>query len=313
MITKYGKRFLTNYLAGNVDFSSQEIALGIGTTSAQETSTRLDFEFFRIPVQYGTIDIETNTTGSSITARDGVTTIPAGETIYSIIYKATIPQDVAGQITEVGLYPESSLSQNTFSSKYISDFENNLSWTKVSGDGNTNPDLTDPVTNPGTPTPRVGSYLLKIQDTSTSGSTEYKADIATLDISGYGSKDSLTLAYNKADENLSSIRVKFYSSSTDYYYVDFPSTSGTGNKIQSIELSQMQSSGYSAGTEIISIGIAVTATTGTTTVYLDGLRINDEDTFDPVYGMISRSILSPTLSKVAGRAVDIEYRMRLAF
>jgi len=33
MITKFGKRFLINYLAGNADFSKKEIALGIGSTA----------------------------------------------------------------------------------------------------------------------------------------------------------------------------------------------------------------------------------------------------------------------------------------
>jgi hypothetical protein len=33
MITKFGKRFLTNYLAGNVTFGNKDIALGIGSTT----------------------------------------------------------------------------------------------------------------------------------------------------------------------------------------------------------------------------------------------------------------------------------------
>ena len=32
MITKFGKRFLTNYLAGNVSFDNKDLALGIGST-----------------------------------------------------------------------------------------------------------------------------------------------------------------------------------------------------------------------------------------------------------------------------------------
>jgi hypothetical protein len=46
---------------------------------------------------------------------------------------------------------------------------------------------------------------------------------------------------------------------------------------------------------------------------MDGLRINDEDTFDPTFGLISRSILATALSKSAGRAVDVEYKLDLAF
>ena len=51
----------------------------------------------------------------------------------------------------------------------------------------------------------------------------------------------------------------------------------------------------------------------TTSIGMDGLRINDEDTFDPTFGLISRSILATALTKLAGRAVDVEYKLDLAF
>ena len=52
---------------------------------------------------------------------------------------------------------------------------------------------------------------------------------------------------------------------------------------------------------------------GSTTIGLDGLRVNDEDTFDPIFGLISRSVLATPISKVAGRQVDVEYRLDLGF
>jgi hypothetical protein len=49
-------------------------------------------------------------------------------------------------------------------------------------------------------------------------------------------------------------------------------------------------------------------------VGLDAVRINDEDTFDPIYGLVSRSILnSPYLTKTAGRQIDVEYRLEVTF
>jgi len=59
MITKFGKRFLTNYLAGNVAFSAKELAFGIGNTTPDTNGndTRLDFEFYRVPVKFTSIDI----------------------------------------------------------------------------------------------------------------------------------------------------------------------------------------------------------------------------------------------------------------
>ena len=40
--------------------------------------------------------------------------------------------------------------------------------------------------------------------------------------------------------------------------------------------------------------------------------MNDEDTFDPIYGIISRSVVT-ALTKLAGRSVDIEYRLDMTF
>jgi hypothetical protein len=45
---------------------------------------------------------------------------------------------------------------------------------------------------------------------------------------------------------------------------------------------------------------------------MDALRINDEDTFDPEFGLISRSVVT-ALNKAAGRQVDVEYRLELGF
>jgi hypothetical protein len=46
---------------------------------------------------------------------------------------------------------------------------------------------------------------------------------------------------------------------------------------------------------------------------MDGLRINDEDTFDPIFGLISRTALATPLEKALGRQIDVEYRLDLGF
>ncbi|MFM7985011.1 MAG: hypothetical protein ACKPKO_37400, partial [Candidatus Fonsibacter sp.] len=113
----------------------------------------------------------------------------------------------------------------------------------------------------------------------------------------------LTLAYNRANTNSSQIRIKFYSSSTDYFYGDI-APSGTGDKISTVSMSDVfnNQSGTPDSSEISIIGIEVTRTSAASaaTIYLDGLRINDQDTFDPTFGLISRSSLASPITKVAG-------------
>ena len=297
MITKFGKRFLTDYIAGNSTFNTKDIALGIGSTSATENDTRLEFEFYRLPVSLGSINIED----------DGV-----GGFTYSAIYKTTIPQDISGVISEIGLYPGQRASTNSYDSKFITSFENNYTWLDSS---NNSPQLkanntTDPFLS------KIGEHMVQF-DVAQSTSKEYINSIVNIDLSGYSVNDSLTLAYKKKDNNVTKIRVKLYSSDTQYYYADFTPTSGTGDKIQSISMNSVFSNISATApdpTNITKIGIEVTASSGgATTVYFDGLIINDEDTFDPSYGLISRSLLSTPLQKPSGRPVDIEYKLKLEF
>ena len=297
MITKFGRRFLASYIAGMVSFSKQDIAIGIATENdyaEANTNTRLGFEFYRLPVSFGSIDITT----------DG-----GGNSTYSVVYKATLPQDISGTITEISLYPGARTSTNSFDSQFLSDFENNLVWKNSS---NSIPDLVAySEDTPNYPVPRIGSSLIMI-DVSASASEEYIAQIQQFDISGYSANDSLTLAYNQADTNLSSIKVKLYSSDTSYYMATFNASGAAGNKMQSLNISALTSHN-NPSTTITKIGVEVVAGAGDTVVYLDGLRINDEDTFDPTYGMIARDVLSTPLQKKAGKPVDIEYKIGLTF
>jgi len=287
VITKYGKRFLTSFLAGRDSFSSKSMAFGIDSTAALDTNTRLGFEFYRTPVLFGSTDIQT--------LNDATT--------YSIVYKATIPQDVAGYITEVGLYPEYKESLSSYDSKFIADFDNQLDWTNA-------PSIT-------TTSARVGQYLLNMSSNGTSAK-EYKTNVQAIDLSGYSVNDTLKLAYVKNDANLQNIIIKFYSSSVDYYSVTVTPASGTGYKISSdITLNNLFSNASTLNVDpsnINQIGVTITPVSGqSTSVGLDGLRINDEDTFDPNFGLISRSVLTTPLVKLAGRQVDVEYRLDLGF
>jgi len=45
IITKFGKRFFTNFIAGNINDLEKDMAFGIGSTAASEDDTRLEFEF----------------------------------------------------------------------------------------------------------------------------------------------------------------------------------------------------------------------------------------------------------------------------
>lgn len=299
MITKFGKRFFASYLAGMVSFPTQDLAFGIDSTavSAIGNDTRLGFEFYRAPVVFASIDIQTDGSGNST---------------YAVVYQTTIPQDVAGTVREIGLYPGIRSSSNNYDSKFLADFENNLLWVSSTS---TNPELVSATT--AAASAKVGSYFSKIS-TGASQSKEFICKVPTLDLSGYSSSDSISLAYNQEDTNLSSIVFRFYSSDSYYYSATFTGAASVAdpNKISKVLISTLVANNALADlTAITKIGVVTTSNSGgTSVVYLDGLRINDEDTFTPEYGIIGRSVIaSPGIVKISGKPVDVEYRINLGF
>jgi hypothetical protein len=294
VITKFGKRYLTNFIAGNNTNPFKDLAFGINSTTATENDTRLNFEFYRCPVILNSTDIQTS--GSNTT--------------YSVIYKTTIPQGVAGVISEVGLYPSTRTSLNNFDSKFITDFNSFLDWLSYN---NNSPEVIENTISDIYA--KIGTNLLKMSSNGTS-TEEYVSNIS-LNLSGYSLKDSITLAYYKFDNNLDSIGIEFYHTDNDYYSVSITPPSGTGYKIsEDITLADifLNSTNAADASQIAKIGIVINPKSGMSTdVGLDGLRINDEDTFDPDFGIISRSVLGSPLLKLNGRSVDVEYKLDLSF
>ena len=294
LITKFGKRYLTQYLAGQSNTNLKDIAIGIGSTAASVNDTQLGFEFYRSPVTMSSIDIQTNST--------------TGISSYGVVHKTTIPVDVVGVISEIGVFPTVSLSSTDYASNSISTFEDNQSWADSNG---AFPSVLT------TPTPKIGSYYLSMNAPS-SGTKQYFNNF-NIDISGYSALDSLTIAYRQVDLNLDYVFVRMYDSNNSYYEIRYAGdVATTGDKIKSLTLNNLYSSGYGSGapdqTSIVKIGVGVKAkSSGATAVLFDGLRINDEDAFRTDYGLISRSVLSTPIVKTLGKQMVIEYRIGLSF
>jgi hypothetical protein len=91
MITKFGKRFLANFISGNSKFSSKEMALGISTGieyPLSDTNSRLGFEFYRVPIRIGGVDIDNSVTGLGLGYKNSLaiigTTDPGESTAASL-------------------------------------------------------------------------------------------------------------------------------------------------------------------------------------------------------------------------------------
>jgi hypothetical protein len=206
LLTKFGKRYLTQYLAGQSSTSLKDIAIGVGSTAATVNDTQLGFEFYKSAVTMNSIDIQTSSS--------------TGISTYGVVHKTTIPVDVAGIINEVGLFPNVILGSTDYASNSISTFENNQSWTDSTGA------YPSSVT---TPFPKIGTSYLSIGAAS-SQSKEYFYNF-DLDVSGYSALDSLTLAYYQSDTNLDYVFVRMYDSNNNYYEIRYTGELSVGYKI----------------------------------------------------------------------------------
>lgn len=294
MITKFGKRFITSYLANGLNFNQKDIAVGIGSIGPTVNDTDMQFEFYRSGVFLGSSDIQTNTA--------------TGQTTYSIVYKTTLPTDVEGIISEIGIFPTASAQNTDYSSRYISSFEEVSFWKDSDGE--------QPITV-STPVPKIGSSYFSVS--AASGQTKSYSLDTLFDISGYGVDDSITIAFYQTDLNLDYVYVRFYSSPTSYKEVRFPGANSIGNKILSLKLSNLFNSTFSSSgstdfSKITNIEVGAKAkSSGLTNVLLDGLRLNDDDRYNTQYGLISRSVLSTPIVKKLGVEMDIEYKIDLGF
>ena len=293
LLTKFGKRYLTQYLAGQSTSSLKDIALGVGSTAATVNDTQLGFEFYKSAVSMNSIDIQTSSS--------------TGISTYGVVHKTTIPVDVAGVINEIGLFPNVILGSTDYASNSISTFENNQNWTDSAG---AYPSTTT------TPFPKIGTSYISI-GASASQSKEYFNNFS-IDVSGYSALDSLTLAYYQSDTNLDYVFVRMYDSNNNYYEIRYAGDLSVGYKIKSLTLNNLYSSGFGVGTpdqtSIVKVSCGVKAkSSGATVALFDGIRINDEDSFRTDYGMISRSVLANPITKSLGKQMVIEYRIGLTF
>lgn len=283
MITRFGKRFLIDYIAGNRTFFDKVLAIGIAKNSEytlSDLNSRLGFEFYSVPVLFGGIDIDTSVTPYT----------------YTAIYSTKLPPNLAGKINEIALYPGTRSSSNSYGNQFITTFESPFEWSP------------SPVLNEVDY--RVGNSSLDLSSNGTS-QQEYIATIPNFDMSGYSNFDTISFSYKVNNTNLSSVKVRLYSSSVDYYEFTFTGHI-VGWNIKDIEVASMVAVGSPDKSSINKLGVVVVPTTSATSITVDGLRINDEDTFDPSYGMIARSNITE-VEKVAGRELIIEYKLDLNF
>lgn len=286
IITSDGMHIIRTYLSGGVSDWAGALSVGAMNFSAPSINDRsLEFESIRVPVLLKSVDGD------------------------ELVISATLPSEFNGKIFELGLYSSVvNISSEGFDDKLLTNFDE--LWTDINGD--------ELSTSYFSSNSRVGGRNLEV-----SNSSIYTQSNSSLDISGYSNLDNLCILYNVTA--LGSDRILTIKFEDDQLPVPGSKTitiSIPGNTLgyQTIvtQLGNLVNSNFN---NIISkIIISGSSDPSFAEIEIDAIRINDADEIDPLFAMVSRSLIgtvagnssSDYVIKNAGIETDIEYRVRIS-
>lgn len=276
MITSEGKLHLKRYLAGYEPDIGRALAFGVGTAPATLADNSLQYEVGRSPVNLVAYDFIND----------------------QLIFKAVLDENFDSVIHEVGLYSREDSSAGAFGSRIISSFDSDTELWMQGG---------SPASYTTTNT-RIGNDSATISIVQ-SGSTTVSLANITVDFSENSAADVFSFAFYCNDANLSSLRFRFMTDNANYY--DVTVTSGNiaaGFNIVRVTKGSAVVTGnpnWGTITELQVTGFATAG--GTAVVNLEGIRIEDTDTVDTGYVLVSRVVLDIPFVKVAGRIQEVEF------
>jgi hypothetical protein len=279
MISTEGRVYIKRYLAGLVPSIGRSIAFGIGTSAESTADTKLQFEVGRSEVTLTSYDFVNN----------------------KLIFKAPVDESFGGTIYEAALYSTSNSDlAGSFGSRILTAFESDREdWADPS---------TAVVANYTTGNARIGGDSLFHAPAASATETDALAQIF-LDLSGYSAADRFVFAYNVGNAFTSNIKYRFLTDASNYYEFALGSQT-SGYKITEQAKSAAVATGSPNWANITELRILTTSTAGgASAVDYDGIRIDDADTFDQEYVMVSREVLATPFVKQEGRVQEIEFAL----
>ncbi len=274
LLTTEGKRLILRYLAGQSPSLGGAIGLGVSSVAATVNDVIMGFEIERIPVSLKNADYTNNV----------------------VLFKGTIEQDAEFKIYEAGLWSTAANNlSGEFDSRIITTFDLDLEgWTNVTVDTTAN---------------RTGPDAVRV-DAGSSATTQSRLDV-DMELSGYSANDTFYLAFSKANNNIASIKLIFEDvvSGGSLSLTKTVSSLPTGYNILAFRKGDFVASGTISWDSITRMGFDVTATATAGYVILDGLRIEDLDTPNQDFVLVSHTVLSSPLVKTNTAPMDVEYAL----
>lgn len=274
LLTTEGKRLILRYLAGQSASLGAAIGLGVSGVAATVNDSLLGFEIERVAIDLKNADYANNV----------------------VLFKGTIPLDSSFTIYEAGLWSTATNNlSGEFDSRLITTFDLELEeWTNATADTTAN---------------RTSADAVKIS--AGSGATTSPRLDVDMDLSGYSANDTFYLAFSKPNNNIASIKLIFEDviSGGSISLTKTVSSLPTGYNVLAFRKGDFTASGTISWDSITRFGFDVTATATAGYVILDGLRIEDLDTVNQDYVLVSHTVLSSPLVKTDTAPMDVEYAL----
>ena len=192
LVTKNGRKILLQYLAGVRNNWAADLAIGAIQSSPTVNDLELDFQTLRVPVSIKTYSEAINIDPDLI------------------IVRATLPANVYANIYEVGIFPETQISNAAIrDNNILTDFSDLTNWYKAAGTVNIS------TFTPNSPdSPRIGANSVELTQ-----STIYKNDSVLFNLDNYTQLDSLQLlVHGTLSGNLTIEMTDSLGTSTSYNY-----------------------------------------------------------------------------------------------
>ncbi len=276
LLTTKGRQHILRYFSGQSQRFAEGIALGVGNSAATLSDDSLEMEIVRAPISVVSPDYEES----------------------NLVFKATVPAEYMGTFKEAGLVSQ---FVNTYSGNYASRM-------LVGFDPSLEPWPVDAVFS-GT-NARVGTEALTVSATATN-TNSVKLEGLLVDLLGYSNLDAIKISYFVGN-NVDEIGVRFLTTDSDYY--EYTTTPDAGYNINVFNKSDMAAVGSPSWSTIVGFEFVVTATSGgSASVDFDAVRIEDTDSLNPDYFLISRTVLATPVVKSEPVDLDVEYTLELSF
>lgn len=271
MITADGKTVIKRFQARQVNQIGGSLAFGVGSAAPNINDKRLQYEVVRVPIRSVNVDPNTD----------------------HMVFQAQLPAGSIKTIYEVGLW---SSTLSTVDEGYTLGILGPVSGAWTNGTLTSN-------------NARANANALQV-NYSASGTTNAELYGFSIDLSKFTDGDSVVFGYH-ATANLSGVRVRLGTNSTNYFEFALPSPTANSYNVARLARGAANRTGSPDWERISYVAVRPSGTSaGSGSIFFDGIRLEPYSLSDTDL-LVARSVLSTPHNVDQDMTSDVEYALKV--